>query len=421
MIEAKTDCIHCGLCLPVCPTYQELGSEADSPRGRIYMMKAAAEGRLEIDDAYVRHIYLCLGCRTCEGACPSGVEFSALLDLARAEIERTVRRPLWQRLLQRLVLVRTFGSPRLLHLAFALLRAYQLSGMQSLVRRAGLLERLPLDLGAHEALLPRIPPARLRIRPGSLFEAKGKRRARVAFLTGCVMNEAMPEVHHATLRVLAENGCEVIVPRGQVCCGALQNHAGLRGAAQALARRNIEAFGGADCDAIVVNSAGCGALLKEYGRLLAEDGEWRERGAEFGRRVRDVSEFLDGLGLVRPRRELRARVAYDHPCHLIHGQKITEAPRRLLAMISGLVLVPLKGAEECCGSAGIYNLTQREMSMRLLERKMRNIRESDAEIVATGNPGCMLQIAYGARRFGPQVEVLHPMQLLARAYGEEPG
>lgn len=415
-VQAKTDCIHCGLCLPVCPTYQELGNEADSPRGRIYMMQSVKAGELNISEAYVHHIYQCLGCRTCESACPSGVEFSAMLDIARADIEKTYPRPAWQKFLQKSILGFVFARPVRLHAVFGLLRLYQMTGLQWLVRQSRLLKLLPLGLEDKERMLPPVPPASSRIKRGATFSAKGERRYRVALLSGCVMNELFGDIHQATIEVLTRNGCEVVVPKGQVCCGALQNHAGERAMAQALARTNLEAFEASRCDYYVNNSAGCGALVKEYDRLLAEDKAYADRALKFSRRVRDISEFLAEIGPLQPMRPLRVRVAYDDPCHLIHGQKISRAPRALLEQIPGLEMMRLPGAEECCGSAGIYNLTHREMALRLLSRKVENIKATRADWVATGNPGCLLHIAYGLKAAELPVQVIHPIQLLAQAY-----
>lgn len=410
-LEAKTDCIHCGFCLPVCPTYLELGSEADSPRGRIYMMKGVQEGTLPIDAGYEKHIYLCLGCRACESACPSGVEFSALLDVARADIEKNYPRPAWQRFLKTLILGKIVPYPRRLYALFRVLRWYQISGLQRLIRKTGILRLFPGNLDVSEKLLPTVPPPSYRIKRGTVFPAKGERRYRIAFFVGCVMNEVQPQIHRATIRVLTENGCEVIVPEEQVCCGALQNHAGERETAQTLARKNMAAFEKYDYDYLVINSAGCGALLKEYPRLLSD-----QTAETFSAQVKDVSELLAQIQPLKPMGTVRCKVAYDDPCHLIHGQKISMAPRLLLKQIPGLELVPLQGADQCCGSAGIYNITHQEMSQRLLERKMQSIVESQAEVVATGNPGCILQISSGARKMGLPIEVLHPIELIDRAY-----
>jgi len=396
---ATLDCVHCGLCLPHCPTYQETGREASSPRGRIYLMRGVAEGRLELDARFAAEMHDCLACRACESACPAGVRYGHLVETARAELDRRGARGRLRRGFERLLLRRVVGAPRALRAVGALLRAYQRWGLQRLLRRSGLLRLVPGLARADRMLLPLGAPHR----PAVVYPAHGARRGRVAFFSGCVMPELLGPANAASVEVLTRNGFEVWIPRQQACCGALHLHSGDPAAAAKLRRRNRSAFQIDGIDAIVSNSAGCGAALKDGADALA-------------RHVRDISEFLIEQGLRAPTGSLPLRVAYDDPCHLLHGQKIAAAPRALLRAIPGLELIDLPGHRDCCGAAGIYNLTRPEMSDRLLARKIDALRQARVDAVATGNPGCILQIAAGARAAGLDVEVLHPVELLARAY-----
>jgi glycolate oxidase iron-sulfur subunit len=409
-------CVHCGFCLPACPTYAELGQEPDSPRGRIYLIKALADGRVALTDSVAEHLSLCLGCRACESACPSGVPYGHLIEAGRAELE--ARRPgsLWRRLGRRAALAGLLPRPALLRAVVAGLRLYQWSGLQRLVRASGALRLLPASLAASEALLPTLPPAG---RGGALPEvvpARGARRARVGFLHGCVQDAVFRPQNEATLRCLARQGVEVAVPRAQGCCGALHAHAGEPETARALARATIAAFEAAGVDAIVVNAAGCGAHLKAYGHLLRDDPALAGRAAAFARRVADATEFLARAPLVGPLGPLPLRATYHDPCHLAHGQQVRAEPRALLRAVPGLELVELGEAEMCCGSAGLYNLTEPEMAHRLLERKLGHVEATGATTVVTANPGCILQIAAGLAARGRPVEVLHVVEVLDRAY-----
>ena len=397
--EATLDCVHCGLCLPHCPTYQETGREASSPRGRISLMRGVAEGRLPLDRDVVDEMYFCLACRACESACPSGVRYGHLIEGMRAEIDRRGARSRTSRFLQRFMLRRLVGSPRVLRAAFALLRLYQRTGIQQGVRASGILRPFP-GLRDADAMLPAIPEPH---RPPLLVPAEGVRRGRVGLLAGCVMPELFGPVNQATAWVLARNGFEVEIPSGQGCCGALHQHAGDPEAAERLCARNLAAIRIDTLDAVVVNSAGCGAFLRDRGDLFAS-------------KVRDVSEFLVAAGIEPPERRLELRVAYDDPCHLLHGQRVESAPRELLRAIPGVELVDLPGTRDCCGAAGIYNFLQPEMSRRLMDRKVAAIRETAPDVVATGNPGCMLQLGAGIRAAGLPVKVAHPVELLASAY-----
>ena len=417
------DCVHCGLCLPACPTYSELGVEMDSPRGRIHLMRAYADGRIELTDNFETHMGGCLDCRACETACPSGVHYGSLVEAARAEIVEKRERPLLDRLFRKLVFETLLPSRFILSVAFLPLRVYQGLGLQKLVRTLGLTRLLPSRLRDMEAMIPVMPDRALKGQLRPFMPAGGKPACRVGLVTGCVMNEMFTHVNTATARVLNENGCDVVIPEVQTCCGALQVHSGERTVAESLARRNIDAFERAEVDVVVINAAGCGAQLKEYGDLLAGDPDYRDRALAFSDKVKDVHEFLAGIPVKEEMGTVRARVAYHDACHLAHGQRVRDEPRGLLSLIPGLELVELEESDWCCGSAGIYNLTHPEMADRLLARKMGHVRQADPDVVATGNPGCILQIRHGLRRDGRDIEVLHPVELLDRAYrlarGEE--
>ncbi len=405
--ERTLDCVHCGLCLPTCPTYRETGRESSSPRGRIYMFRAVAEQRAELAAAIADEAYLCLGCRACETACPSGVKFGSMLELARAEIDRAGLRKGWAVRLERWALRGLVTNPRRLSRAASLLRAVQRSRIDRLVAR--LLPRAWREL---IALAPIVPPASERTAMPAFTPALGENRGRVALFAGCVMPELFGAVNAATIRVLSHNGFEVVVPALQGCCGALHAHTGDLDFARDLARRNIQAFAEADFDAVIVNSAGCGAALRELETWLPGEG------AALAQRVRDVSEFLDAVGLRPPEGGIAVKVCYDDPCHLVHGQKVDAAPRRLLAAIPGLELQNHDDPTSCCGAAGIYNLTHREMSRAVLERKLKSLGAADPDCIATGNPGCMMQLRAGAAAAGLRAEVLHPVELLDRAYAQ---
>jgi glycolate oxidase iron-sulfur subunit len=414
--EKLLACVHCGFCLPTCPTYAENGLEMDSPRGRIYLIKSLADGRLALTDSVVDHLSLCLDCRACETACPAGVQYGHLIEAARAEIERQRPGSPARRLLRHVAFAKLLPSPALLRLLAAALRVYQGSGIQTAVRASGLLRLLPATLAAAESLLPPLPPAAERGPLPERVSPRGPRLSRVGFLAGCVQDVVFRSHNQASLRLLSRNGAEVVIPRAQRCCGALHAHAGDPEAARALARENIAAFEAADVETIVVNAAGCGAHLKNYGHLLQDDPAWRERAAAFSRKVADITEVLARRPLAGPLGPLPMRVTYHDPCHLGHGQKVRSQPRALLRAIPGLELVELTEAEMCCGSAGIYNLTEPVMARRLLERKVRHLQATGAEVVVTANPGCILQMAAGLRRRGASMRVLHIVEALDEAY-----
>ncbi|MCW8130313.1 MAG: 4Fe-4S dicluster domain-containing protein [Planctomycetota bacterium] len=409
-------CVHCGLCLGACPTYRENGNENDSPRGRLYLMKGLSDGRLQPTEKVTGHLDLCLDCRACETACPSGVHYGRILEGTRAALVAG-REPSWlEGALRAFVFGQLFTRPEALRFAAGLTRFMQKSGLRRAVHAAGLVKLLPKRLRDLEAMQPEIKEEPFRCHAPAVLPAMGGRaKKRVAFFSGCVMDVMMGEIHRATVKVMQAHGVEVLAVHGQQCCGALAFHAGEAEVGRKLARKNIEIFRGLGVDAIVNNSAGCGAALKEYGEALHGDKE----AEAFSKLVKDVSEVLADLA---PVVELRApdpsrtlKVCYDEPCHLLHAQKITAQPKSVIQRIPGIRFVPLPDAEFCCGAAGIYNIVQPEMSRAVLARKIDAIKGTGADVVLTGNPGCILQIRQGCKAAGLACEVLHPMELFARA------
>jgi len=406
-------CTHCGLCLNHCPTYRLWHLEPDSPRGRIRQMLLVHQGELPITENFVDHIDKCLDCRSCESACPSAVNYGKLVEHARARIETEYQRPFFSRFARDFVYRRLLPYPERIAMAARLLRLYQSSGLQSIARATRVLQLL--GLAERDLLLPPIDRRFFFDQLGNTYPAKGTRRARVAFFAGCVANVTFTALNEATVRVLTANGCEVIIPGGQFCCGALPLHGGVRDVARSLARRNLVAFASGDFDAIVANAAGCGSALKEYPHLFSPGEPELAAATAFAKKARDVTEFLASLGLSAPLHPISARVTYQDSCHLLHGQKIREAPRQLLRAIPGLEFVELPYSDICCGSAGVYNVTQTEAALDLLDEKMRYAQSTNATIIATANPGCLLQLRAGAKRHNTRQEVLHVVELLDRA------
>jgi len=388
--------------------------EMDSPRGRIYQMAQVAAGA-PIGPSYIEHIDLCLACRGCESACPSGVQYGRLVEAARAEIENTVERSFPARMARRFVFGHLLESPATMTVLGTLLYLYQGSGLQKLVRGLGFLKLLG-GLGDVEQLAPRAEPPFFFGQIGKTFPAEGERRYRVALMAGCIANVSFARLNEATVRVLRKNGCEVTVPAGQSCCGALHLHAGIRGQARKLARRNIDALADGGFDAIITNAAGCGSTLKEYGELLEGDAAYAARAREFSGRMQDITEFLASVELNRDMRALPLTVTYQDSCHLAHGQRIRTAPRKLLEAVPGLIFREMPLADVCCGSAGIYNVLENDMAMQILERKMAGVNSTGAEVIATANPGCILQLRAGARLHGSGQRVVHVVELLDEAY-----
>ncbi len=404
--EDYIKCVHCGLCLNACPTYRELHWEADSPRGRIYQMVQVDQGRMELGPNFVKHIDLCLDCRACETACPSGVEYGKLVEAARAQINDKFQRPLLERLARNFLYRHLLLSPALMKLMGHLLVFYQRSGLQAMIRRSGLLEEF--GLAGVEAVAPEAEKPFFFDQIGRVFPARGEKRFRVALFAGCLANVTHARMNQATVNVLTANGCEVVIPGEQTCCGALHVHAGVRDIARDLARRNVEVFLAEPFDALLTNAAGCGSTLKEYGHLL----EGEPRAAEFVAKMLDVTEFLAKIGLTQPLGEIRAVATYQDPCHLGHGQRVRAAPRQLIRQVPGLEFRELPRADICCGSAGVYNILHNDLSLELLDNKMTDARSTGAEIIVTANPGCLLQLRAGARLHKTGQRVLHVMELL---------
>ncbi len=420
--ELLNTCIRCGFCLTSCPTYVETGVETSSPRGRIYLMKSVSEGRLDVTSpGFVNQMYECLDCRACEAVCPSGVQYGKLVEPSRTQIEQHVPRPLWQRAVRAATFNGLFADMRIFRAMSTVFKVYQKSGVQTLVRRSGMLK--PFGLDEMEGFLPKMS-GRFFIPEGQVYEAAGPQRARVALFSGCIMGTAFARVNRSTARVLARNGCEVVVPPAQGCCGALNVHGGDLDSGRTLMRRNIAVFESLDVDAIIINAAGCGSNLKEYGHILHDEPEWADRAAAFSAKVKDVSEYLAQLGLVGTLGEMKVRVTYQDACHLAHAQRITKQPRDLLKAIPGLTLVEMKESSLCCGSAGVYNITQPEMSGRLMRRKAKHALATAPEIIVSANPGCMIQLASGLHDAGVSgIKVRHLVELLDESYrrAEGPG
>jgi glycolate oxidase iron-sulfur subunit len=412
------DCVHCGFCLPTCPTYVLWGEEMDSPRGRVYLMNQALEGE-PLTDAMVRHWDLCLGCLACVTACPSGVQYGKLLEATRQQVERRYPRTFHDRLFRGLIFA-LFPYPSRLRLVSSALGPYQKYGGRQLLRRSGLLRLLPAPLRSLEALMPDLRTSVRRRAMPPLTPAQGPKRARVGMLTGCVQRAFFGQVNAATARVLAAEGCEVVAPPAQGCCGALSAHAGREEEAIRFARRTIDAFEAASVEYVVVNSAGCGSAMKEYDYLLRDDPEYAERARRFVGKVRDVNEFLHALGAVAQRHPLPATVAYHDACHLAHGQGVRKQPRDSLSAIPGLQLREIREPEICCGSAGTYNLFEPEPAAELGERKARNVLATGARLLVASNPGCTLQIGASLERLGERLPMAHPVEVLDASIRGEP-
>ena len=401
-------CVHCGFCLPVCPTYVLWNEEMDSPRGRIYLMKMVADGAATINETWVNHFDACLGCMACVTACPSGVEYGKLIEATRAQIERRYTRPAAEKRFRR-ILFSIFPRPDRLRALLLPLRLYQKAGLEALVRGLGIPKLLPARLRAMEALLPQVPAQETLPK---LIPAQGERRRRVGLLLGCVQRVLFPQVNAATARVLAAEGCEVVAPKAQPCCGALLVHAGEEEQAVQLARQTIDAFEKAQVDAVIINAAGCGSNVKEYGHLLRDDPEYSERAKAFAAKCRDVSEFLAELEPRATHHALPLRVAYHDACHLQHAQGIRLQPRTVLGRIPQLEVLEIPEAAICCGSAGIYNLVQPEAATELGDRKASHIAALEADIVVSANPGCLLQLQSALARAGRKLPVRHFIELL---------
>lgn len=408
-------CIHCGMCLPVCPTYAITLQEQSSPRGRIRLMRSVYDGSLEPGRAFAEEMNFCLDCQACQTACPAGVHYGELVEHAREIVTSKKLDPFWDRFRKKFILNWVLSSPSKTKLAGRLLRWYEVSGIREGLERSHLLEVFSSRLASKVAMLPRAS-SRMFDEGGRVVPAQGKRRGKVAFLSGCIMKISFGDVHRDAIEVLSVNGFDVVIPELQVCCGSLHGHNGERQAAAELAMNNVEVFGRHEFDALITDSAGCGAFLKEYGSILSGKPEYAEAAENLSRNARDINEFLHEVGLVPGMRELKAKVTYHEACHLVHTQKISHQPKALLQAIPGLELVELPEATWCCGSAGIYNILRYDDSMKFLDRKIENIASTGAAYVATANPGCHMQIEYGIRKAQLNMEVVHPVSLLRRAY-----
>jgi len=409
--DLLSDCVHCGFCLPACPTYVLWGEEMDSPRGRIYMMQRAGEGEAPLDQTFRKHMDNCLGCMACMTACPSGVQYNKLIEESRAQVERNIPRPELDSLFRKLLFA-IFPYPARLRMMALPLFLYQRLGLQVAVRSSGLLKYLPERLTAMESLLPRVPANFAATIPRSTV-AEGRTRRRVGMLTGCVQSVFFPHVNEATVRVLAAEGCEVITPTDQPCCGALMVHSGLEEEAAGMARKIIAVFERENVDTIVINAAGCGSTMKEYGYLLRDDPQWAERARVFSEKCKDITEILCELEPLAPRHPLPLKIAYHDACHLRHAQGIYQQPRQLLAGIPELAVAEIAEANLCCGSAGVYNLLQPEPAQQLGDRKVQHLLDAQASAIVSANPGCLLQLMNGLRRRGEKtLPAFHMVELL---------
>ncbi len=412
-------CMHCGLCLPTCPTYDATKLERNSPRGRISLMRAIADGRLDATKTFADEMYFCLGCLACMTACPAGVNYAELFEHARAEAEQSgVLKSPERNAIRAFTLRWLFMDQRRLQLVGLAMRLYQQLGLQTLLRRSGVLNLLPRRLQELEAMTPPVQPQFSSELISPVTAAVGPKKYRVAVLTGCAQDIIFSDVNRDTVEVLARNGCEVMTPPEQLCCGSLHAHNGEWELAQQLARKQIDQFPPEQYDAIITNAAGCGSHLKHYAKLLEHDSVYHRRAELWDSKLKDVHEWLAQIGINRPDASgaPEQTVTYHEACHLCHGQKITAQPRQVLRAIPNLKLIELPESTWCCGSAGIYNLIQPEMAGELLDRKLRHIKTTRASIVATGNPGCLLQIINGARQQNLPLRVVHPITLLAEAY-----
>ncbi|QIN85213.1 4Fe-4S dicluster domain-containing protein [Rubrobacter tropicus] len=402
------DCVHCGFCLPTCPTYVLFGEEMDSPRGRIYLMN---KGLTEepMNDQTVRHYDLCLGCMACVTACPSGVQYDKLIEATRGQVERRYERAPEDKAFREMIF-QLFPYKKRLRLAAGPLRLYQRFGIGDKLRKSGVMSRIPARMRAMEALMPELQKEQ---KVPELTEPVGERRRRVGVLTGCVQQVFFSQVNSATVRVLAAEGCEVVAPKDQGCCGALSTHAGREEESLNFARKTIDTFEGLNLDNVVVNAAGCGSTMKEYGHLLRDDPEYAARAKAFSEKVRDVSEFIQEIGAVAERSPFAVTAAYHDACHLAHAQGIRKQPRQTLKQIPGMSVKEIREAEICCGSAGIYNMVEPEPAAELGERKANNILKTGAEMIVTSNPGCMLQIQASLKKMGHDgLPMAHPMEVL---------
>lgn len=410
------DCVHCGMCLETCPTYQETAKEHLSPRGRIHLIRAVAEGRLSMTEIFSQSIFSCLSCRACTTQCPSSVQVGSLVEEVRAQIRQAMPLTGWKNISNQLFLKNLFSNPNRLQMVGSLLAIVQKMGLQSFAEKSGALKILPSHLQEMENVLPKIKHPPVLKKYPEMVTPYGHIKGRVAMLTGCVMDVLFSDINEATINVLIQNGYEVALPKKQRCCGALFVHAGDRDEGRKLAKQNIEAF--QDYDQIIVNAGGCGAMLIEYPELFKDDPVFLEKAEQFSAKVVDITKFLMDNSYRKPKGELKTKITYHDSCHLAHVQGVRKEPRQLLEEIPGVELVNLPNADRCCGSAGIYNITNPNMANALLDRKINDIPES-VEMITMGNPGCMLQLAMGVLRHGRNEKVVHTVQLLDWSYQKE--
>lgn len=411
------DCVHCGMCLEACPTYEQLGQEQHSPRGRVHLIKSVAEGKLVVDESFVDPVFVCLDCRACTTACPADVDVGGLIEEARGQIRQAMPLKGIKGAVSKLVLEGVFPHQNRMNSVGSLLKFYQKSGLQKVVRKTGLINVMPKHLVEMEKIMPEIgTPVQKKYKNQDVIKAKGETKHEVSMLTGCIMDVMFSDINESTINVLTRNGNDVTIPKNQTCCGALHVHAGDRETGRKLAKQNIEAF--KDADKVITNAAGCGCMLKEYPELFREEPEWKEKAEEFSQKVEDISKYLHDTGYEVPKAEINTRITYHDACHLAHGQGIRQEPRDLLISIPGVEMVHMPNADRCCGSAGVYNITNPEMAGAVLESKMENVPE-DVEMISMGNPGCMLQMAVGVEKYGRNQKIVHTVQLLDWAYQKE--
>ncbi|MBP3040625.1 (Fe-S)-binding protein [Bacillaceae bacterium Marseille-Q3522] len=408
------DCVHCGMCLESCPTYEQTGQEQHSPRGRVHLIKSVAEGKLEVNEQFMDPVFACLDCRACTTACPADVDVGGLIEEARGQIRQAMPLKGWKKTVNKLFLHGLFPHQNRLQSLGNILKFYQKSGLQAFVRKTKLINVMPQHLVEMEAIMPEVKkPVRKTYENESVIRARGESKREVALLSGCIMDIMFSDINEATIRVLTRNGNNVKIPQNQTCCGALHVHAGDREMGRKLAKQNIEAF--QDAETIIVNSAGCGCMMKEYPELFREDPEWKEKAEAFSNKVEDITKYLHDSGYEKPKASLKTRITYHDACHLAHGQGVREEPRSILANIPGVEIKQMPHSDRCCGSAGIYNITNPEMADAVLQSKMEYVPD-EVEMISMGNPGCMLQMAKGVKKYGRNQKIVHTVQLLDWAY-----
>lgn len=411
------DCVHCGMCLESCPTYEITGQEQHSPRGRVYLIKSVAEGKVELNKQFMDPVFACLDCRACTTACPADVDVGGLIEEARGQIRQAIPLTGMAGAVSKLMLEGIFPHPNRLNTVGGLLKFYQKSGLQKVARKTGLMNIMPKHLVDMEAVMPEIKQSvRKKYKDEKIIKAKGETKNEVALLTGCVMDVMFSDINESTINVLTRNGNDVTIPKKQTCCGALHVHAGDRDMGRKLAKQNMEAF--ENSDKVIVNAAGCGCMLKEYPELFKDDPEMHEKAEVFAGKVEDISKYLYDTGYEKPKAEMKTRITYHDACHLAHGQGVRKEPRELLLDIPGVEMVVMPNSDRCCGSAGVYNITNPEMASAVLENKMASVPD-DVEMISMGNPGCMLQMAMGVQKYGRSQKIVHTVQLLDWAYQKE--